>query len=347
VRFTALATGALLVALAWPLHAQSPAPSPATSPTPSPSSPTPSSPAPSATPAPASSPLTELPDEPDDPDDAPARPLPVADDPSPPAPRASTSPSQPRSQRPAENYVRDDAQVFPAAVTVALTRTVQSLEGKAELFVVTKVIDDMALFDQASQAAFKDIVDEVNHYRVIVVFIAYNSARDRGIVSTNLGYGVFHILTAKDCQNLFGNGDVPLTFDAIKTGVEKLVSIITDYHKRNPDSPQAPVFTGLDNFLRNGPRALAAMLVLLAGAWFWRRGSNCPKCGAPLKTRVSISLATTRTGRMAKKTYKCFRCGYTRRQSLVPTGYSDAETRAGPRLDEEPAEAGAEADRPL
>lgn len=260
-----------------------------------------------------------------------------------PSAASSAAADAPRPARPAENFVRDDAQVFPASVTAALTRTIQSLERKADLFVVTKVLEDMALFDQASTAAFKEIIDEVDHYRVVVVFIAYNTHRDRGIVSTNLGYGVWHIVNRKDCEHLFGNGDVPLTIEAIKAGVEKLVGTITDYDKRNPESPQAPAFTGLENLMRNGPRALAAIVVLLAGIWFWRRGSNCPKCGAPLKTRVSISLATTRTGRMAKKTYKCFRCGYTRRQSLVPTGYSDAETRAGPRLDEDASAAGAEA----
>jgi hypothetical protein len=221
---------------------------------------------------------------------------------------------------------------------------VQSLEGRADVFIVTKVLEDMGLFDQASQAAFKEIVDEVNHYRVVVVFIAYNRDRDHGIVSTNLGYGVWHILTRKDCEDLFGKEDVALTIEGIKSGVEKIVGIIAEYHRKNPDSPAAPAFTGLDNLTRNGPRALAAFVVIMSLIWFWRRGSKCPKCGAPLKTRVSISIGATRTGRMAKKTYKCFRCGYTRRQSLVPTGYSDAETRATPRLDEEPATAGAAQD---
>ena len=238
-----------------------------------------------------------------------------------PAPRASGA-------RPAENYIRDDAQVFPAAVTAALTRTIQSLEGKADIFIVTKVIEDMALFDQSSQAAFKEIVDEVNHYRVVVVFIAYNGDRDRGIVSTNLGYGVWHILTKKDCENLFGKDDAALTVEGIKSGVERLVNTISEYHKGHPDSPAAPAFTGLDNLTRNLPRVLVLVAVVIGLVWFWRRGANCPKCGAPLKTRVSISMAT-RTGRMAKKTFKCFRCGYTRRQSLLPTGgYGDAPGRA-------------------
>jgi uncharacterized membrane protein YgcG len=240
-------------------------------------------------------------------------------------PAAAASSGAPR---PAENYVRDDAQVFPAAVTAALTRKVQSLEGKADIFIVTSVLEDMALFDQASQSAFKQIVDEVNHYRVVVVFIAYNRDREHGIVSTNLGYGVWHVLSKKDCEDLFGKEDAALTVEGIRSGVEKLVSLISDYHRRNPDSPSAPAFTGLENLARNLPRVL--LVVLLGGGafWFWRRGSSCPKCSAPLKTRVSISLGATRTGRMAKKTYKCFRCGYTRRQSLLPAGgYTEAGAR--------------------
>lgn len=254
----------------------------------------------------------------------PARPVPV--------PRASPS------ARPVENYIRDDAQVFPAAVTADLTRTIQSLAGKADIFIVTKVIEDMALFDQASQAAFKEIVDEVNHYRVVVVFIAYNADRDRGIVSTNLGYGVWHILTKKDCENLFGKDDAALTVEGIKSGVERLVSTILEYHKGHPDSPAAPAFTGLQNLAQNLPRVLLLGAVIIGLVWVWRRGSNCPKCGAPLKTRVSISMVT-RTGRMAKKTFKCFRCGYTRRQSLLPAGgYGDAPGRVVAR-DEETVEA--------
>lgn len=242
-------------------------------------------------------------------------------------------------KRPTENYIRDDAQVFPAAVTATLTRTIQSLEGKADIFIVTKVIEDMALFDQASQAAFKEIVDEVNHYRVVVVFIAYNADRDRGIVSTNLGYGVWHILTKKDCENLFGKDDAALTVDGIKNGVERLVSTIAEYHKGHPDSPSAPAFTGLENLSRNLPRLLILGGVVVGLIWFWRRGANCPKCGAPLKTRVSISMAT-RTGRMAKKTFKCFRCGFTRRQSLLPTGgYGDAPGRASESVEQHDEEA--------
>lgn len=280
------------------------------------------------------------------PGNRPTSPEPAATDDAIPRPRSITRtepgarPARaPATARPNENYIRDDAQVFPAAVTAQLTRTIQSLEGKADIFIVTKVIEDMALFDQASQAAFKEIVDEVNHYRVVVVFIAYNAERDRGIVSTNLGYGVWHILTKKDCENLFGKDDAALTVEGIKGGVEKLVAHIAEYHKAHPDSATAPAFTGFDNLMRNLPRLLVVGVVLLGLLWFWRRGSNCPKCGAPLKTRVSISMVT-RTGRMAKKTYKCFRCGYTRRQSLIPSGgYGDAPGRM-PAAEEEIVEAG-------
>ena len=258
-----------------------------------------------------------------------------------PAPRAEPHGAPARGTSRGENFIRDDAQVFPAAVTAALTRTIQSLEGKADIFIVTKVLEDMALFDQASQASFKEIVDEVNHYRVVVVFIAYNGERDRGIVSTNLGYGVWHILSKKDCENLFGKDDAALTVDGIKSGVERLVNVISEYHKTHPDSPAAPAFTTVDNLVRTGVRVLILGVVVLGLVWFWRRGANCPKCGAPLKTRVSISMAT-RTGRMAKKTFKCFRCGYTRRQSLLPSGgYGDAPGRV-PAPDEETVEAAVE-----
>jgi hypothetical protein len=234
----------------------------------------------------------------------------------------------------AGNFVRDDAQVLPANVTATLTRKIRALSGKADIFICTKLLDDMSLFDQASQATFRDILREVNHYRVIVIFIAYNRDRDHGIISTNLGHGIWHIVSKQDCEQLFGKEDAALTVEGIQSGVNRLVHIIKAYYENQPGSAAAPSFTGGDNLAHRLPFIAVGVIILGAALYFRKRGSKCPVCGAALKTRVSISLAGGASGRIAKKTFKCFRCGYSHRQSLIPTGGTEGPRRA-PRKPED------------
>ncbi|MBI4863460.1 MAG: hypothetical protein HY815_24825 [Candidatus Riflebacteria bacterium] len=227
------------------------------------------------------------------------------------------------------NHIRDDAQVLPAGVTARLSRKVALLEGKVEIFLATRVLDDMAVFEEASQKLFKEIVHEVNHYRVIVVFVAYNRDRDKGIISTNLGHGILHVVSQNECSDLFGREDGPLSIEAIQRGVERLVELVQKYYQSEPGSAAAPSFTGLDTLTHRLPVALVVVVLLGGSFWYFRRTTTCPSCGAPLKTRVSISLSPSQPGRIAKKTYKCFRCGYSRRQSLLPTVGREGGPRPG------------------
>lgn len=222
---------------------------------------------------------------------------------------------------PTSPYVRDDAQVIPARVTAQITRQVKTLEGKAEIFVVTKVLDDMSLFDQASQATFKEIVREVSHYRVIVVFIAYSRDRAHGIISTNLGAGVWHIVPRQECEELFGNSEAALTVDRVQTGVDFLVAKILAHHRSQPVTASGPgLLATVTQWLSRPALWLALALMLGVGVLFARRVPMCPGCHAPLKTRVSIGLGVGNSSRSAKKTLKCFRCGYSRRQDLFGLG---------------------------
>ena len=247
-----------------------------------------------------------------------------------PAPTTPPTPGPVASVRPVKisrNFVRDDAQVLSAGVTAAINQRVAGLGGKADIFVITRLLEDMALFDQASQSTFKEIIREVDHYRVIVIFIAYNRDRERGIISTNLGHGVWYIVSKTECEEAFGKEDVPLTGESIRDGVARLADHIERYHRTQPGAPAAPTLVGLDPFFKVVPVLLGVIACGGVVWWLARRGSSCPNCGAPLKTRVSISFALAPTGRVAKKTYKCFRCGYSRRKSLLPSAESGNAVR--------------------
>lgn len=222
--------------------------------------------------------------------------------------------------------VRDEAGLFDAPLHAALKLQLMRLrrDARVDVFLVTRALRSLDETELTAYDLFKSLVREVQHYKVILVFVGIDRAAGQGMISTNLGAGVYHLIDRKDCEGLFVREGEPFSPEGIKQGV----SFLSQHIRKNvEDRRRADVVTGgvPDAAVRDGARpwvvATALAIVVLAGGVGWflvRRQSRCPRCGTELRTRVNIVVGTGGSD-LARKTYKCFNCGYTRRRALLPT----------------------------
>lgn len=226
--------------------------------------------------------------------------------------------------------IQDGAEILTPSSRRDLSRSIARLSGKIEIFVVSRLLEDLAHFEDASQKAFQEVVRQLDHYRVVVVFIGYSPDKRHGIIGTNLGAGVWNTVTNEQVARLFGEEDSPLGQDTVLLGVEQLVDLLESRAPKNEVEGPSPVFGGLDSAAERLPVALVLGLLGAGGFWFYRKNQVCPRCQKTLRTRVTISLNMGDRGRLAKRTSKCFDCGYTRRQSLIPSLISQATGKGAP-----------------
>ena len=214
--------------------------------------------------------------------------------------------------------IEDEAGAIPSLARSRIQAAIERIRDRTEIFVITRVLGDLRQFESESQAAFRDVVRQTNHYRVVVVFIAYSADKRHGIISTNLGAGIWNVITADECQGLFGNEEAPLTIDLVVNGVESLVNLFEAYEAAHPNTAGSPYYDGFDILARRLPATLIVLFLSAGSLMLYKRGRRCPRCGSPLKSRVSVSLMRGPGGRIAKKTSKCFSCGYSKRKALLP-----------------------------
>ena len=222
--------------------------------------------------------------------------------------------------------VRDEAGLFDAPLHSQLRLQLLKLRRATgiELFLVTRVVESLEEVEVVAYDLFKSLVREVGHYKVILVLVAIDRKKGQGTVSTNLGAGVYHLVDRKDCEGLFVREGQAFSPEGVKQGMAFLCGRI---ETAVAERKKADLVTGNvteipeDGFWgRWGYFVLAAILAVLGlfGYFYFVGRTTCPRCGAELKTKVNIVVGTGGSD-LARKTYKCFKCGYTRRRALLPT----------------------------
>jgi len=225
--------------------------------------------------------------------------------------------------------VRDEAGIFDAANHAALSALQFRLKSDTgiEIFVVTKSLHNLDDIQLVGFDLFKHLVREVGHYRVILILIGIDSDKGQGIVNTNIGAGVYHVLRKKDCEGLFVAQGELFSPDKIKQGVSFLCNKIrTSFVARQIADGTAEIVSvefqpAKEPGFRFNAFTIALMafggvlLVLLIYGFF--KTSKCPRCGSLLRTRVSIVVGTGGSD-LARKTYKCFTCGYVKVRTFLP-----------------------------
>ena len=222
--------------------------------------------------------------------------------------------------------VRDEAGLFDAPLHSQLRLQLLKLRRSTgiELFLVTRVVNALEEVEVVAYDLFKSLVREVGHYKVILVLVAIDRKKGQGTVSTNLGAGVYHLVDRKDCEGLFVREGQAFSPEGVKQGMAFLCGRIETAaaERRKADLVTGNVTEQPDeSFLGKWGLFIAISVLALLGlfGYFYIVGrTTCPRCGAELKTKVNIVVGTGGSD-LARKTYKCFKCGYTRRRALLPT----------------------------
>jgi len=252
--------------------------------------------------------------------------VPLDDDRSGELPPVPPTPADPFADDGGAVLVRDEAGLFDAPLHSQLRLLLLRLRRSSgiECFLVTRVIGSLDQVEVTAYDLFKALVNEVGHYKVILVLIAIDRVKGQGTVSTNLGAGVYHLVEQKDCEGLFVREGQAFSPDGIKQGLtfrcERLESAHVARQRADLVTGNATEPPGGGFVARWGLVLLTlGSVVLVGGAYLYLAGrTTCPRCGAELKTRVNIVYGTGGSD-LARKTYKCFKCGYTKRRALFPT----------------------------
>ena len=196
-------------------------------------------------------------------------------------------------------------------------------ETGVELFLLSSVVSSLDDVEVLAYDLFKSLVREVGHYKVILVLVAIDRNEGQGTVSTNLGAGVYHLLDKEDCEGLFVRDGESFTPEGLKQGIAFLRQRIEDAvaERKKADVVTGQVARDETSFGFHWGYGLAALLLIILavlGYFYGLARSKCPRCGSELKTKVNIVVGTGGSD-LARKTYKCFNCGYTRRRKILPT----------------------------
>jgi hypothetical protein len=222
--------------------------------------------------------------------------------------------------------VRDEAGLFDATIHSEIRLQLLSLkrETSVDLFLVTKIVPSLDEVEVIAYDLFRSLVREEGHYKVILVLVAISPQSGQGTVSTNLGAGVYHLLEKKDCEGLFIRKGEPFSPEGVKQGIVFLKEKIQSAFARGR---RADVVAGseddslTDSIFGNFGWSVLAVFVLLLGviiSYVASRPPKCPRCGEKLKTKVNVVVGTGGSD-IARKTFKCFKCGYVKRKSLIPS----------------------------
>lgn len=222
--------------------------------------------------------------------------------------------------------VRDEAGLFNATLHSEVRLQLLGLkrETSVDLFLVTKIVPSLDDVEVIAYDLFRSLVREEGHYKVILVLVAISPKSGQGTVSTNLGAGVYHLVEKKDCEGLFVRKGEAFSPEGVKQGIsflrEKIQSAFArgrraDVVAGNEDNSEA------NSKISNWGWSIVAVCLVFFGvvvAYIASRPAKCPRCGEQLKTKVNVVVGTGGSD-IARKTFKCFKCGYVKRRSLIPS----------------------------
>jgi uncharacterized membrane protein YgcG len=192
-----------------------------------------------------------------------------------------------------------------------------------EVFLEAQKIEDGDEFSELAERLFEDHVQALGHYRVALILIGVDRKSGRGMVGTNLGAGLFQVLTKEQAADLFLSQDEPFSAERILEGVDRLSSRLEEWHALkavvNKDLFEETPRSWHQRF---GVRFYPILGLVLLGIWLaWSswRSRQCPLCGEKLRVRVRIG----GPGGGAVRTAKCFECGHVEKRRFERWSWFD------------------------
>jgi len=222
--------------------------------------------------------------------------------------------------------VRDEAGLFDATLHSEVRLQLLGLkrETAVSLFLVTRIVPSLDDVEVIAYDLFRSLVRAEGHYKIILILVAIDPKTGQGTVSTNLGAGVYHLLDRKDCEGLFVREGEQFSPEGVRQGISFLKTKIENAFARGR---RADVAAGNKmnphelSFLAQWGWVLilaGSMMLVLVVIYASGRKPKCPRCGEELKTKVNVVFGTGGSD-LARKTFKCFKCGYVKRRSIIPS----------------------------
>lgn len=237
-------------------------------------------------------------------------------------------------------FVLDRAEFFPADRRGSLELRLADVAERTgrSIFVITQGVTRFEGFGEYSRVVFREIFRKIDHSRFFLVLIGFDRRNGRGTVSVSLGERVVNVVGQAEHRSLIEHFVKPgetFTVDRAVGGIDHLVGLMEAYQRdQEAVARRMDVEEGLFTRLRHWAGShvfllLGLALLAMAGLWMALRELYCPSCWSPLRTSVHIVFRPKQGGRRARKTYKCFHCGYVRQANLWPSFFGRATPSVG------------------
>lgn len=199
-----------------------------------------------------------------------------------------------------------------------------SQETTFEVLIDTRRIEEGDHFSEVAEQVFEDIVQALGHYRVALVLIGIDRNEGHGMVGTNLGAGLFQVLTREQAADLFLAEGEAFSPERITDGVERLAARLDEWHALKTEAGE--------DYQGRTPRAwyqsfgiqfypvLGVVLLVIWLGWSNWRSRKCPSCGSGLRVRVRLG----GPGGAAVRTAKCFECGHVEKRRYERWGWIES-----------------------
>lgn len=212
-------------------------------------------------------------------------------------------------------HVLDEVQLFDPTALQAMEQRLTTLEKETgfAVYLQARAFHGFEDFTPATEQRFEELIEALGHYRVALVLLGVDREGGRGMVGTNLGAGLHHILSREQAADLFLADGERFSVERIQEGLERLASKLEEWHTTT--AGQQDVFTEDPGSGGGLPlvQFYPLILVVAVGLFFgWRawRAKLCPMCGSSMRTRVRLG----GPGGAAVRTRKCFECGHVKKE---------------------------------
>lgn len=214
-------------------------------------------------------------------------------------------------------HLRDEVSLFEHDLVTTMEKRLVELASDTgfEIILQVRAFEGFDEFTPTAEVLFEEVVRDLGHYRVALVLIGIDRTSGRGMVGTNLGAGLFQVMSREQVADLFLAEGEAFSPERIALGVDRLASKLEEYHSLRAAAGNKDLFPSETQawHQRFGVRFYPVVVLVLLGLWFgWSawRSRICPRCGAAMRTRVRLG----GPGGAAVRTAKCFECGHVQKR---------------------------------
>lgn len=216
--------------------------------------------------------------------------------------------------------VRDTVGLFAPAEVASMVSRLRTLAAETgfEVRLVTRDFRGFDGFGKIAEDLFEAEVSRLGHYRMALVLIGVDRNAGKGMVGTNLGAGLYQVMSREEAGDLFLAEGEPFSPARIRVGIDRLAARLEEWHTMTRMATEK-LFPKKRRpwYHRFGVHfypILALAALALGGLVALWRSRYCPSCGAEVKARVRFG----GPGGVAVRTVKCFACGWIRKRRYEP-----------------------------